>query len=390
MRREITVIKQAFAKVFGDADGLTIVRAPGRVNLIGEHTDYNDGYVFPMAINFDIVMAVRKRPDQLVRIHALDLARTVAFSLADPIGYDAEERWSNYLRGVLWALQEAGVKLDGMEIAFFGTIPQGSGLSSSAALEVATALAVKHLTGFDLALPELALLCQKAENDFVGMKCGIMDQFISLLGREGRALLLDCRSLDYEQIPLELGDYRILVCHSGVKHSLVDSEYNRRRAECETGVRILAAEFPAVRALRDADLDMLTACRDRMAPVIYQRCHHVITENERVLKSVAALKAGDLKRFGELLNQSHDSLREDYAVSCAEIDLLVTLARKVEGVLGARITGGGFGGCTVNLIHVEAIDDFKRQVLPEYRKQTGIEAQVYVSTAANGAEILWD
>ncbi|HHW13084.1 MAG TPA: galactokinase [Firmicutes bacterium] len=388
MKQEVAVVTEAFAKVFGDANGLTIVRAPGRVNLIGEHTDYNDGYVFPMAINFDIVMAARKRPDQLVRIHACDLERTVAFSLADPIAYDPEEHWSNYLRGVLWALQEAGVKLCGMEIAFLGTIPQGSGLSSSAALEVATAVAVKHLTGFDFALPELALLCQRAENDFVGMKCGIMDQFISLLGQKDHALLIDCRTLDYERIPLELGDYRILVCHSGVKHRLVDSEYNRRRQECEIGVRVLAAEFPSVKALRDADLNMLAACQTRMAPVIYKRCRHVITENERVLRSVPALKAGDLRLFGELLNQSHDSLREDYEVSCAEIDLLVTLARKVEGVLGARITGGGFGGCTVNLIHAGAVDEFTRRVLPEYRKRTGMEAQVYVSTAANGAEIL--
>lgn len=388
MRKEVSVIEQVFTKVFGDAHGLTIVRAPGRVNLIGEHTDYNDGYVFPMAINFDIVMAVRKRPDQWVRIHANDNGKTVAFSLADPITYDAEERWSNYPRGVLWALQEAGARLSGMEMAFLGTIPQGSGLSSSAALEVATALAVQHITGFEIAPPDLALLCQRAENDFVGMKCGIMDQFISLLGEKDHALFVDCRTLDYERIPLELGDYRILVCHSGVKHSLVDSEYNRRRQECETGVQILADRFPAVRALRDADLTMLRACRDQLEPVIYQRCHHVITENERVLKSIAALKAGDLPAFGQLLNQSHDSLRDDYEVSCAEVDLLVDLARKVEGVLGARITGGGFGGCTVNLIHAEAVDEFSTRVLSAYRKQTGIDAQVYVSTAANGAEIL--
>lgn len=388
MRSEIAVVTQAFAKVFGDTAGLTVVRAPGRVNLIGEHTDYNDGYVFPMAINFDIVMAARKRPDQLVRIHAIDLDRTVEFSLAQPIEHDPEEPWSNYPRGVLWALQGAGAKLEGMEMAFLGTIPQGSGLSSSAALEVATAVAVTHLTGFEIAEPDLALLCQKAENDFVGMKCGIMDQFISVLGQKDHALFVDCRTLDYERIPLELGEYRILICHSGVKHSLVDSEYNRRRQECENGVRILAEKYPTVKALRDANLDMLVAGRDQMDPVIYQRCYHVITENERVLQSVKALKAGDLKLFGQLLNQSHDSLRDNYEVSCPEVDLLVALARKVEGVLGARITGGGFGGCTVNLIHADAVDEFSKQVLPEYEKQTGIKAQVYVSTAANGAEIL--
>jgi galactokinase len=384
----IISLKQAFSQVFGDGDGLTVARAPGRVNLIGEHTDYNDGFVFPMAINMDIVIGGRKRPDQLVRIHSIDYQRTVEFSLAQPITNDDEESWSNYPRGVLWAMQEAGVHLSGMELAFFGTIPQGSGLSSSAALEVATAVLVQRLIGSTIPRPELVLLCQKAENDFVGMKCGIMDQFISVLGQKDHALFVDCRTLAYERIPLELGDYRILVCHSGVKHSLVDSEYNRRRQECETGVAILAAKYPAVKALRDADLAMLSACQDRMDPVVYKRCHHVITENARVLKSIKALKAGDLVTFGQLLNQSHASLRDDYEVSCPEVDLLVELAQESHGVLGARITGGGFGGCTVNLIHVDAVEAFKERVVPAYREKTGLEAQVYVSTAANGAEIL--
>lgn len=381
-------LQQGFSQVFGDADGLTVVRAPGRVNLIGEHTDYNDGFVFPMAINFDIVMGGRRRSDQQVRIYSLDYQRTVEFSLSEPITYDDQEQWSNYLRGVLWAVQRAGIDLGGMEIAFFGTIPQGSGLSSSAALEVATAVLVQRLCGWTLPPRELALLCQKAENDFVGMKCGIMDQFISVLGQKDHALFIDCRTLDYERIPLELGEYRILVCHSGVKHSLVDSAYNQRRQECETGVRILATEYPTVKALRDADLTMLAACRDRMEPVVYKRCHHVITENARVIKSIKALKAGDLVAFGQFLNQSHASLRDDYEVSCPEVDLLVELAGQLDGVLGARITGGGFGGCTVNLIHAGAVEAFNERVVRVYQEKTGIEAQVYISTAANGAEIL--
>ena len=384
----VAVLKQAFVKTFGHADGLTVVRAPGRVNLIGEHTDYNGGFVFPMAIEFDMVLAARKRTDQVVKIHSIDYGSTVEFTLDCPLTYDTKELWSNYLRGVLWAMQGAGAHLGGMEIAFLGTIPQGSGLSSSAALEVATAVAVRHLTDFNISQPDLALLCQKAENEFVGMKCGIMDQFISMLGEEGHALLVDCRTLDYEPIPIDLGGYQILICHSGVKHSLVDSTYNQRRQECETGVRILAAHFPAVQALRDANLEMLAACAAALPPVIYKRCHHVITENERVLKSTKALKAGDLISFGQFLNQSHDSLRDDYEVSCSEVDLLVDLARKVNGVLGARITGGGFGGCTVNLIKGEAVEEFLAQVIPAYQKETGIKAQVYTSKAASGAEIL--
>jgi galactokinase len=382
------ILKQTFVKIFGDAEGLTVVRAPGRVNLIGEHTDYNGGFVFPMAIEFDMVLAARKCTDQIVKIHSVDYGSTVEFTLDSPITYDRRELWSNYLRGVLWAMQGAGASLEGMEIAFLGTIPQGSGLSSSAALEVATAIAVRHLTGFKISLPDLALLCQKAENEFVGMKCGIMDQFISMLGEEDHALLIDCRTLDYEPIPLDLGSYQILICHSGVKHSLVDSAYNQRRQECETGVRILASHFPQVQALRDANLEMLGDCAAVLPPVIYKRCRHVITENERVLKSTKALKAGDLVGFGQFLNQSHDSLRDDYEVSCSEVDLLVDLARKVDGVLGTRITGGGFGGCTVNLIKGEAVEEFTARVIPAYQKETGIEAQVYTSTAASGAEIL--
>ena len=384
----ITRLKQGFSRVFGEAEGLTVVRAPGRVNLIGEHTDYNDGFVFPMAINLDIVMGGRKRLDQQVRIHSIDYQRTIEFSLAQPITYDDQERWSNYLRGVLWAMQRAGARLCGMELAFFGMIPQGSGLSSSAALEVATAVLAQRLTGFIIPPQELALLCQKAEHDFVGMKCGIMDQFISVLGQIDHALFVDCRSLAYERIPLQLGDYRILVCHSGVKHSLVDSAYNRRRQECETGAAILAAKYPAVKALRDADLAMLSACQDRMDPVVYKRCRHVITENARVLESIKALKAGDLVAFGQFLNQSHASLRDDYDVSCSEVDLLVELAQGVDGVLGARMTGGGFGGCTVNLIHADSVEAFSERVVREYQEKTGIEARVYISDAANGAEIL--
>lgn len=389
---EIKAVQGTFAKVFGsegEGEGaISICRAPGRVNLIGEHTDYNDGFVFPMALDFRILLAARKRLDNIVKIYSGDFDQMVDFSINQPIRYDQDKRWSNYPRGVLAMLQEAGVTLCGMEIVFLGDIPQGSGLSSSAALEVATAVAAQKLLGFAIAKPELAKLCQRAENKFVGMNCGIMDQFISMMGEQDQALFLDCRTLEYRHIPLELGDNRILICQSGVKHTLVDSEYNKRRQECEQGVKILTKTNPEIKALRDATLGQLEANRAAMDPVVYRRCKHVITEDDRVLESMAVLKRGDLKTFGQLMNDSHDSLRDDYEVSCPEIDILVDLARQVKGVLGSRITGGGFGGCTVSLVAASAVEEFKEHIIKNYQAKTGITPQIYISKAANGAQIL--
>jgi galactokinase len=380
--------QKIFIKKFGEGGTIIISRAPGRVNLIGEHTDYNDGFVFPMALDFQVVVAARKSDTHLVRIYSADFDETVEFSIDQPIVYDKEKRWSNYLRGVLVMLQEAGVKLCGMDIAFQGNVPQGSGLSSSAALEVATSIMAQKILGFNIAKPNLAKLCQRAENKFVGMNCGIMDQFISMMGQQGHALFLDCRSLDYQLVPLELGDCRIIICQSGVKHTLVDSEYNKRRQECEQGVAILTKHFPSVKALRDATMDQLEAVKAELDPIVYSRCKHVITEDERVLSSIKALNRDDLKTFGQYMNASHDSLRDDYQVSCPEIDLLVDLAREVNGVLGTRITGGGFGGCTVTLIQSTAENQFKEHITKNYQAKTGIVPQIYISTAANGAEII--
>jgi galactokinase len=385
---EIEVMKSLFTKAFGGGGEITISRAPGRVNLIGEHTDYNDGFVFPMALDFQILLAARKRADNIVKIYSTDYDQLVEFSLDNPIEYDQDNRWSNYPRGVLAMLQEAGIGLCGLEVAFQGDIPQGSGLSSSAALEVATAVVSQKLFGFTIDKPQLAKLCQRAENKFVGMNCGIMDQFISMMGREEHALFLDCRSLSYKHVPLKLGDCRILICQSGVKHALVDSEYNKRRRECEQGVRILAGRFLGIKALRDAELEQLETCKTGMDSLVYRRCKHVISEDDRVLKSMTALNKGDLKTFGQLMNESHDSLRDDYEVSCPEIDLLVNLARQVKGVLGARITGGGFGGCTVNLIEVKAVEEFSQHITKNYQAKTGLTPLIYISTAASGAEIL--
>ena len=381
-------MREALERVFGPGGRAVVARAPGRVNLIGEHTDYNDGFVLPMAIELGITVAARLRPGREVRLHAADLGESDAFSLDAPLAPSPRHPWAGYPRGVLWALQAEGVALAGMDLAFGGDLPQGAGLSSSAALETATALAVQALLGFDRDRPRLALLCQRAENDFVGMKCGIMDQSVCLMGRAGHALFLDCRSLAREHVPLALGEHVVAICHSGVKHARVASEYNRRRAECGAGVAALRARFPEVRALRDATPEQLAACAAAMAPEVQRRCRHVVTEDARVLASAEALRRGDLARFGQLMNASHDSLRDDYEVSCPEVDLLVDLARGLPGVLGARMTGGGFGGCTVNLVARSALEPFRREVMDAYRRRTGLEPRLWVSAAAAGAALV--
>jgi galactokinase len=380
-------VRDILVKCFGEGGPVVTRRAPGRVNLIGEHTDYNDGFVRPMALEFAMEMAGRRRDGPEVRVHSVDYAQSVAFPIDRLIERDPLHPWSNYVRGVLWALAQAGVKLQGMDLAFGGSIPQGAGLSSSAALEVATAEVARALLGFEIQGPRLARLCQHAENDFVGMKCGIMDQFISLMGRADHALFLDCRSLEHQLIPLELGDHVIAIIHSGVKHELVGSEYNTRREECAAGVAALRKRFPAVAALRDATLEQLAASAEDMTPAVQRRCRHVITECARVLESTAALRGRDLARFGRLMNDSHDSLRDDYEVSCREIDLLVALTRQVEGVAGARITGGGFGGCTVNLLPGGSVDTLKTEVLAAYERQVGITPRLFLTRAADGASV---
>jgi galactokinase len=368
-------------------DGGAIVtrRAPGRVNLIGEHTDYNDGFVLPMALEFGIEMAGRLRDGPEVRVHSADYRETVTFSVDRPIERDPVHPWSNYVRGVLWALEEAGAPVAGMDLAFGGNVPQGAGLSSSAALEVVTAEVVRTLLGLRIPGPRIARLCQQAENDFVGMKCGIMDQFVSLMGRAGHALFLDCRSLAHELVPLDLGDHVIAIVDSGVKHALVGSEYNRRREECAAGVAALRARFPEVRALRDATLEQLAACAGDVSATVYRRCRHVVTECARVLESKEALGRGELARFGALMNASHDSLRDDYEVSTGEVDLLVSLARAIPGVAGARITGGGFGGCTVNLVAQASVERLRAEALAAYAARTGRDPRLFVTRAADGA-----
>jgi galactokinase len=362
-----------------------IYRAPGRVNLIGEHTDYNDGFVMPMAINFSTWVALAPRRDRKIVMRSENFAETFEFDL-DQTDARATGHWSDYPRGVALTLESAGVRLSGADILINGEVPLGSGLSSSAAIEVATGYALMNLAGVDLGLMQLARACQRAENEFVGMRCGLMDQFISCFGAAGQALMLDCRSLAYRALPVPETEVKVVVCNTMVRHELAGSEYNVRRAECEEGVRLLAQELPRVQALRDVTMADLERFRPRLPEVIYRRCRHIVSENDRVIESAAALDCGDLSAFGRLMDQSHRSLRDDYEVSCAELDVMVELARGAEGVYGARMTGGGFGGCTVNLVASQNVDAFKQTVALGYFQATGREPNIYVCTASQGVQ----
>ena len=362
-------------------------KAPGRVNLIGEHTDYNDGFVMPMAIEKEITMLIQLRPDRKVKFYSLDYDQMVEYDL-DNFKYDEENIWANYILGVIDEIQKLGEKLQGFNLMFTGNVPQGSGLSSSAALEVVTALSISDLHKIKMDGVEMALLAQRAENNFVGVQCGIMDQYISRLGQKDHALLIDCRSNDYELVPFKNDNYQIVICNSKVERGLVDSEYNQRRNECNQAVDYFAKKENAeITALRDLDLETVEKHKDQLAVNVYKRAHHVVSENERVLESQKALQADDMSKFGKLMYASHRSLSEDYEVSCKELDILVDLAA-AENITGARMTGAGFGGCTVNLVKKDKLEDFVNTIKVKYKEKTGIEPEVYVSNPGNGARKL--
>ena len=370
-----------FRRLFGQTPRL--FRAPGRVNLIGEHTDYNDGFVMPAAIGLSCVVAIAECQEQHLVVHSENLQETVEIEL-DSRPAQRRRQWSDYVQGVAVVLQQSGTRLKGGNLLIQSDVPIGSGLSSSAAIEVATGLALLSNSGAELERLELARLCQRAENEFVGAHVGIMDQFTACFGQAGHALLLDCRSLEYRLLPLPAGA-TLVICDSGVRHALSGGEYNARRAECETGVRVLARHRPQVRALRDATLADLEQHRSELGDVVYRRCRHVVTENARVLQAAEALERSDLREFGRLMAESHRSLRYDYEVSCYELDLLVELAAGRNGVYGARMTGGGFGGCTINLVETGEVEKFRRSVSTAYRQATGKPPAIYVSEAASGA-----
>lgn len=374
-------VRAQYERYYGMHPSL-IVRAPGRVNLIGEHTDYNDGFVCPVAIDRATYVAARARSDQRIRMVAADLNETDEFSL-EQIDHSREHPWSNYIRGVAKGLQIADHPLEGANLLITSDVPRGAGLSSSAALEVAVGYAFQLLNRLNLLGEELALLAQGAENHFVGVQCGIMDQLISALGQADHALVIDCRDLSYQPAPLP-ASVKVVVCDSHVERTLAGSAYNQRRAECEEAVRLFKQWYPKVRALRDVTLDQFQAHAAALPEPVRARARHVISENARVLAGAAALKVDDAEAFGQLMNASHRSLRDDYEVSVPELDALVTAAQAVPGCYGSRLTGAGFGGCTVSLVETSAVARFKQDVTAAYRQATGRDTTIYVCRVVDG------
>jgi len=383
MKRE--AVFAAFRKVAGHEPEAAAF-APGRVNLIGEHTDYNEGFVLPAAVDRGVAVAGGRIPGETFILHAVDLSERCTFPRGAP-ERDPEHSWADYFKGVVWALSNRRIDVPTCEVAITGDIPQGAGLSSSAAYEVATALLLSKLGGFELPSLEIAKLAREAENGFVGVACGIMDQMASTFGEQGRALLLDCRSLAHETVEMPTG-LKIVVVNSGIRHALASSEYNKRRAECEEGVRILASLRPGVRSLRDVGPDDEARFFEMLSPVVRKRCRHVVSENARVVEAVSAMRSGDLARLRTLTAASHASLRDDYEVSCPELDILVELALALPSCHGARLTGAGFGGSTVNLVDAAAVASFSEAVAAGYRNRTGRAAEIYVFEPSSGARIL--
>ena len=380
--RDPVQLQEKFCGRFGTP--ASIYRAPGRVNLIGEHTDYNDGFVLPAAIEFHCWVAAAPRSDKKLVIHSENLDETFEANL-ESISPAAKGHWSNYPVGVAWALEEAGKRLRGANLLVTSDVPLGAGLSSSAAIEVAVGFALLRESGCTFNRTELAQLCQKAENEFVGAHVGIMDQFVSCHGCASHALLLDCRSLEYKLVKLPPG-IQLVICDTMIKHEIGSGQYNVRRAECEEGVRALSKVLPGIRALRDVTLAQLETHRTLLSPTVYSRSRHVISENERVQSAVRALESANVPSLGPLMRESHRSLRDDYEVSCKELDLMVEIVAAQPGVAGARMTGGGFGGCTINLVESAAVDAFKQSVAVKYRAQAGLKSEIYVSPAADGVQ----
>lgn len=381
---------EKFQELFGAEGDIRTYFAPGRVNLIGEHTDYNGGHVFPCALTLGTYGIARKREDNKLRFYSVNFERlgVIESSLEDLKPYKAAE-WTNYPKGVMWAFEERGYKLpNGLDILLYGNIPNGSGLSSSASLEVLTGVILKDMFGFDVSMTDIALIGQFSENNFNGCNCGIMDQFASAMGKKDNAIFLDTNTLQYEYAPVVLDDAKIVIINSKVKHSLVDSAYNDRRNECETALKELQ-EVVAVQTLGDLTEEAFEKHKDAIKSEIRQkRARHAVYENQRTIRAVEALKENRIEEFGKLMNESHRSLRDDYEVSCKEIDILVDLAWETEGVIGSRITGGGFGGCTVSIVKNEAVDGFIKNIGEQYLAKVGHEAEFYVVDIGDGARVL--
>jgi len=386
----IQELKQTFVERFGNSEHkIDVFHAPGRVNLIGEHTDYNGGYVFPAALTFGTTLLVRKRDDKGLGLASTNFPTMKVLSV-ESVEYDEADDWMNYPKGCVNEILRTGaVFKHGYDLLFHGEIPNGAGLSSSASIEVVTLYALLTLEEKPIDTVKIALMAQRSENEFNGVKCGIMDQFAVANGKKDHAILLMCDTLEYDLVPFQSGSYKLVIGNTNKRRGLVDSAYNERRAQCEQAVVDLQAAHPEVTLLGQLSIDQFNASKHLIKDeVVLKRAQHVVEEINRVLQSIEALKANDLAAFGQLMNGSHDSLRDLYEVTGHELDSLVDAARKVPGVLGARMTGAGFGGCTVSLVHEDSIEQFKEQVGKEYTEKTGLVADFYVCSIGNGVEQL--
>lgn len=390
MAVNVTELKEKFAELFGSEGEAKAYFAPGRVNLIGEHTDYNGGHVFPCALTIGTYGIIRPRTDRMVRFYSLNFEDMgiVEVSL-DNLVPDEAHGWTNYPKGIMWTFEKRGCHIPtGADILIYGDIPAGSGLSSSASLEVLTGLMLRDTFGFDISMVDLALIGQYSENNFNGMNCGIMDQFASAMGKQDCAIFLDTNTLNYEYAPVKLPDAKIVITNSNVKHSLVSSAYNDRRRESETALKNLRTVVD-IKTLGDLTEEQFEQYKDAIKdPICRKRAKHAVYENQRTIHAVEALKANDIETFGKLINASHVSLRDDYETSCEETDILAALAWEVPGVLGSRITGGGFGGCTVSIVKNESVDLFIETLDKAYTEKTGIKAEFYVVEIGDGAHAL--
>ena len=387
----VAEIKKMFIEIYGGSeDDLRVFASPGRVNLIGEHTDYNGGYVFPAALKMRTTIVLRPNGENVVRLAATDLPDRVEVDVNKIEDYKGI-KWGDYQAGIISEMLKDGYDIVGCDMLYDDTTPHGGGLSSSAAIEVSTALAFatlhneKNGIGKPVDMIEMAKIGQRAENVYVGVNCGIMDQFASAMGKEDHAIFLQCQSLDYKHVPVKLDGKKIVVSNTKKKHSLGASKYNERRSECEKGFEILKKAMPEKNCLGEISVEEFEAHKHLLTDdVVFRRIRHVITEDDRVLKSIVALEAGDIAKFGEYMNGSHDSLRDDYEVTCLELDTMVEEARKIKGVLGSRMTGAGFGGCTVSIVEADAVDTFIAEVGKNYEARTGLKPEFYVTEIGNG------
>ena len=390
MAVNVSELKKEFAGLFGGEDSIKAYFAPGRVNLIGEHTDYNGGHVSPCALTIGTYGIIRPREDRKLRLYSMNFdGMGIVETSLDDLTPSEKAGWTNYPKGIMWTFEKRGYHLEkGADILFYGDIPAGSGLSSSASLEVLTGLMLRDTFGFDISMVDLALIGQYSENNFNGMNCGIMDQFASAMGKKDCAIFLDTNTLNYEYAPVKLPDAKIVITNSNVKHSLVSSAYNDRRNESEAALKALQAVVD-IQTLGNLTEEQFEQHKDAIKdPVCQKRAKHAVYENQRTIHAVEALKANDVETFGKLINASHVSLRDDYETSCEETDILAALAWDVPGVLGSRITGGGFGGCTVSIVKNDSVDLFIRTLDEAYTKKTGIKAEFYVVDIGDGAHAL--